>query len=156
MYAGEVAIADTLFEELGGKPCLDRVHKIFYDKLMIHPWLAGFFKDNEQWHLEVQQTDFMMRLFGGPNIYKGRMPKYAHQHMFVTEEMFMERHAVLEQSLVEAGVAAELRERWLRYDMGLKRALVKADKSECVERYKDEPIVCVDTPPQYIKDTNSA
>lgn len=143
---GRSCIADTLFDELGGKPCLDRVHKIFYNKLLAHPWLKGFFQDNEQWHLEIQQTEFMQRLFGGPNIYKGRMPRYAHQHMFITEEAFMKRHEILEQSLIEANVSPEHRERWLRYDMGLKLALVKKTQDECTGRYRDEPIVVVRKP----------
>ncbi|MCK5041118.1 MAG: group 1 truncated hemoglobin [Sphingomonadales bacterium] len=142
-------MADTLFDELGGRPCLERVHRIFYDKLLAHPWLKGFFINNTQWHLEVQQTEFMQRLFGGPNIYKGRMPKYAHQHMFITEEIYMLRHKILEQSLVEAGVEEELRERWLRYDIGLKLALVKSDQSECIGRYNDEPVVVIEKPEGY-------
>ena len=88
----------------------------------------------------------MMRLFGGPSVYKGRMPRYAHQHMYVTEEAFMTRHAILEQSLIEAGVSEDHRARWLRYDMGLKLALVKASQDECVGRYRDEPIVVVRKP----------
>jgi truncated hemoglobin YjbI len=122
------------------------VHRVFYTKLLKHPWLKEFFQNNTQWHLEIQQTEFMQRLFGGPNIYKGRMPKYAHQHMFVTEEIFMLRHEILEQSLVEAGVKPDHIERWLRYDIGLKRALVKTEKSECSPRYHDEPIVVIDKP----------
>lgn len=139
-------MSDTLYDELGGKPCLERVHKIFYDKLLVDPWLKGFFADNEQWHLEVQQTDFMMRLFGGPIVYCGRMPKYAHLHMFITEEVFMARHEILKDSLIQAGVAEDLRERWLAYDLGLKLALVKKTMSECKQRYKDEPIVFVEKP----------
>lgn len=133
-------MAETLFDELGGRPCLERVHKIFYDKLLVDPWLKDFFKDNEQWHLEVQQTEFMMRLFGGPIIYAGRMPKYAHAHMFITEEIYMARHQFLEDSLIEEGIRPDLRERWLAYDLGLKLALVKDTKEECSQRYVDEPI----------------
>lgn len=139
-------MSDTLYDELGGKACLDRVHKIFYDKILVDPWLKGFFKDNEQWHLEIQQTEFMMRLFGGPIIYRGRMPKYAHIHMFIPEEVFMIRHQILEDSLKVARIPANLIERWLAYDMGLKLALVKKSTSECQGRYKNEPIVFIEKP----------
>ena len=139
-------MADSLFEELGGMPCLDRVHKIFYDKLLAHPWLKGFFEGKQRWHLEEQQSHFMSRLFGGPLIYSGRMPKSAHTHMFITEEMFMVRHALLEESLTEAGIAPDLKARWLEYDLGMKKALVKNDISECFGRYKTEPIITVEKP----------
>jgi len=142
-------MADTLYDELGGRPCLEKVHKIFYDKLLADPWLKEFFKKNEQWHLEVQQTEFMMRLFGGPVIYCGRMPKYAHAHMFITEEAYIARHKLLEESLVQAGIHMDLRKRWLDYDIGLKRALVKSSKDECTPRYHNEPIWTAEKPVSY-------
>ena len=144
-------MSDTLYDELGGRPCLERVHKIFYDKLLVDPWLSEFFKNNDQWHLEIQQTEFMMRLFGGPVIYQGRMPKYAHAHMFITEEIYMTRHEILEESLIEAGVREDLRDRWLAYDLGLLRALVKKDISECTKRYHDEPVATATKPLSYLR-----
>lgn len=139
-------MVNTLFDDLGGRDCLERVHKIFYDKLLVHPWLKGFFENNDQWHLEVQQTEFMMRLFGGPVIYRGRMPKYAHIHMFIPEDVFMERHQILNDSLIEARVAPDLIERWLACDLGLKLALVKKSVSQCSRRYVSEPITIVKKP----------
>lgn len=139
-------MADTLFDELGGTPCLERVHKLFYEKLLSHPWLKDFFQGRPRWHLESQQTDFMTRLFGGPNIYGGRMPRGAHMHMFITEEVYMLRHSLLEQSLIESGIPEDLRKRWLTYDLGLKKALVKNDISECEGRYNNDPIIVVEKP----------
>ncbi|HIF10602.1 MAG TPA: group 1 truncated hemoglobin, partial [Sneathiellales bacterium] len=127
----ELMRVETLFNELGGKPTMDRVHVIFYDKLLAHPWLRGFFVGVRKFHLEGQQTDFMTGLLGGPKIYGGRAPKSAHVHLFVTEEVFMLRHKILEDSLMEAEIPADLKERWLRYDMKMKRALVKESVSEC-------------------------
>jgi len=151
-------MSETLFDEVGGRPCLERVHKVFYDKILADPWLRGFFLDNDQWHLEIQQTEFMMRLFGGPVIYAGRMPKYAHRHMYIKEDVFIARHKVLEESLISVGIPVDLRERWLEYDFGLKLALVKKDISECQRRYVDEPIVEVKKPGcqyQYMANQNA-
>lgn len=136
----------TLFDEIGGRFPIERVHTLLYDKLLMHPWLKGFFVDNERWHLEEQQTEFMMRLFHGPNIYQGRMPRYAHEHMFITEEIFMIRHEILKDCLIEYGVREDLRVRWLACDMTMKRALVKKDISECKPRYYDSPILQVKKP----------
>ena len=140
-------MTETLYEELGGKSCLERVHRIFYGKLLDHAWLKDFFVARPRWHLESQQTDFMMSLFGGPQIYGGRMPKSAHMHLFVTEEVFLLRHELLAQSLEEAGVRADLRARWLEYDMKMKRALTKTDISECTGRHRNDPVISVEKPP---------
>ncbi|MBT3533850.1 MAG: group 1 truncated hemoglobin [Rhodospirillaceae bacterium] len=139
-------MAETLFDELGGMQGIERVHRIFYDKLLMHPWLKGFFDGVPRPHLESQQTEFMAGLFGGPKVYGGRPPATAHVHMFITEEVFFTRHILLEEALDEARVREDLKERWLDADMGMKRALVKDDISECEGRYKNEPIIAIEKP----------
>lgn len=139
-------MADTLFDELGGMPCLEKVHVLFYEKLLKHPWLKGFFTGMRRENLESQQSEFMKRLFGGSRTYSGRMPKAAHIHMFITEEVFMVRHEILDETLTEIGVRSDLKKRWLDYDMGMKKALVKNDISECAGRFKTEPIIVVEKP----------
>jgi len=34
---------NTLLQEVGGKPVLEKVHKHFYDELYKHPWLKNYF-----------------------------------------------------------------------------------------------------------------
>ena len=139
-------MAATLFDDLGGMDAIARVHRIFYDKLLSHPWLKDFFKGVPRPHLESQQTEFMAGLFGGPKIYGGRPPASAHVHMFITEEVFFTRHILLEEALDEARVRPELKDRWLEHDMGMQKALVKKDISECEGRYKMEPFIVVEKP----------
>lgn len=127
-------------------PCLEKVHRIFYDKLLNHPWLKDFFKGVPRSLLESQQSDFMSGIFGGPKIYSGRPPQTAHMHMFITEEVFLIRHELLAQSLTEAKIRPDLKERWLSFDMGMKRALIKNSVSECEGRYKSEAIIVVEKP----------
>lgn len=138
---------ETVFlDEVGGRACLERVHKILYDKLLSHPWLKDFFAGNHRWHLEVQQTDFMADLFGGPACYQGRFPMRAHQHLFITEEIFMVRHNLLAQALSEAKVSDDHKERWLTYDLGLIPAIVKKSLDECEGRYNTEKVLVVPKP----------
>jgi hemoglobin len=136
----------TLFDLLGGRPTLERVHKTFYDKLYAHPWLKGFFVEVGQSIIESQQTDFMAQAFGGPNVYCGKFPVIAHRHMFITAEAFDLRHSLLEQSLIENGVAESLRVRWLKVDGAFKARLVKGSVDECQGRFKTEPILVVAKP----------
>lgn len=139
-------MATTFLDEVGGKACLERVHKILYDKLLTDPWLKDFFVGLERWHLEEQQTDFMADLFGGSPIYQGRAPMRAHQHLFITEEVFMIRHKMLADSLTQANVSDEHKERWLKYDMGMKAAIVKETVDECEGRYRNEKVLVVPKP----------
>ena len=89
----------TLLENLGGRPILERVHKVFYDKLYEHPWLKLFFSDIDQKTIEDQQTDFMVSNMGGGKIYSGALPKNAHKHMFIDHAMFDLRQDLLQASL---------------------------------------------------------
>lgn len=140
-------MAMEFIDEIGGKACVERVHKILYQKLLSHPWLKGFFVGLELWHLEVQQNDFMADLFGdSPKRYGGRFPMNAHQHLFITEEVFMIRHDLLAESITEAGVSDELKARWLGYDMGMKGAIVKGAVDECEGRYRTEKVIVVPKP----------
>ncbi|NBQ53487.1 MAG: hypothetical protein EBU49_07910 [Proteobacteria bacterium] len=77
-----------LFERLGGRPTLDRVHKIFYEKLYAHSWIGKYFEGINRELITNQQSDFMGMLFGGPKIFSGRMPIDAHMHMMISEELF--------------------------------------------------------------------
>jgi truncated hemoglobin YjbI len=139
-------VAEDLFDRLGGMPAIRKVHTIFYDKILSHPWLKTFFKGVPRPHLESQQSEFMAGLFGGPLIYGGRPPATAHVHMFITEEVFQIRHDLLALSLTEAQIPPDLRERWLRHDMAMKRALVKKSVDECEGRYRSEPVIVVEKP----------
>jgi len=126
---------------LGGKETLQKIHKIFYDKVYEPPWMRKFFEAIDQQVIEDQQTDFMMRALGGPNVYCGKLPVPAHRHMYITEELFEIRHEILKESLIEAGVSEELREVWLRIDYSFKEALVKKSFSDCEKRFNSDEIM---------------
>ena len=135
----------TLFEQIGGRPTLVRVHKIFYDKVYAHPWLGLFFAHIEQELIEDQQTDFVMRAMGGPSIYCGKLPVAAHKNMFITPELFDLRHELLADSITEAGIGGALRERWLRIDAAFRGKITKRSPSECERAFAtDEPLIFAD------------
>ena len=139
----------TFLDELGGVPTVDKVHNLLYDKLLSHPWLKGFFVNFERWHLIEQQTEFMSDLFGRPPMYAGRAPMRAHQHIFITEEIFMLRHEMLFKSLDEANISAEHKEPWLKLDLGMKAAIVKQSVDECEPLYKTGDLIVVPKPPGF-------
>ena len=136
----------SFLDEIGGKPCVERVHSILYNKLLSDPWLKQFFVGLERWFLEEQQTDFMTTLFGGPKSYFGKFPMEAHKHLFITDEIFMRRHKFLEESLTEANIPEEHKKRWLEYDIKMKPAIVKKTVDECEKRYASEDVLVVPKP----------
>ena len=137
----------TFYEEIGGMDTVGKVHSLLYERLLSHSWLKQFFDGFERWHLEIQQNEFMADLFGRtPRNYAGRAPMRAHQHMFISEEIFMIRHSLLQESISAAGLSDEIAKRWLEYDLSMKPALVKETVDDCEGRFPTEEIVICPKP----------
>jgi hemoglobin len=132
---------NSLFEKLGGLPTLQKVHKIFYDKIYADAWIGQYFKEIKQEIIENQQTDFMAQAMGGPEKYCGAFPIPAHQHMNINEELFEHRHQMLKDSLKEAGVAPEHAEAWLKIDGAFKKGILKNSVADCKPRFASDEIL---------------
>lgn len=137
----------SLFDLLGGRPTLERVHKSFYDKLYAHPWLKQFFVDVEQKILEDQQTDFMTSNMGGGKIFSGSLPEKAHKHMYITNDLFNLRQSILKECLIENGIPRDLAERWLKIDEAFRPSVVKENVDQCQKRFKTDEILFFPNPP---------
>ena len=135
-----------LFDEIGGLPTLQKVHKIFYDKIYAHDWLKHFFADHDQTLIENQQTAFMGEKMGSRISYMGKPPRYTHIHMYITDELFEVRKELLQQSLEEAGVSAEHIERWLKIDSAFKHHIVKDSLESFHDAYTFKKRIIVDKP----------
>lgn len=118
-------MSQSLYEAVGGLPVLQKVHKIFYDKVYAHEWLWQFFAGHDQKAIEDRQTSFIADKMGGPAPYRGKELKLVHEAMYINNELFEIRKALLDASLQEAGVEEALRERWLKIDSAFKHHIVK-------------------------------
>lgn len=134
------------FIKLGGRKTVERVHHIFYGKIYAHPWLKQFFVTSPREHQESQQTDFMMSVLGGGPVYSGRIPQHAHTHLFITDEAFTLRHAMLIEAMKEAGVPDDLAEPWIKRDEKFRTVLVKKSIEDCTGRYRTDPIIAPTKP----------
>jgi hemoglobin len=121
----DATMEQTLYQAIGGLPTLQKTHKIFYDKIYAHDWLRQFFAGHDQKTIEDRQTSFMTEKMGGPAPYLGKEIKMVHEAMYISRELFDIRHILLEESLKEAGVEKELRERWLRIDSAFMQQIIK-------------------------------
>jgi hemoglobin len=133
--------SENFYEVLGGRLTLDKVHKIFYDKIYAHPWISNYFNGIDQAIIESQQSDFMAQAMGGPSMYCGKLIIPAHKHMFISEELFELRTQLLIESMNEAGVSAAHQEKWLKIDQSFKKGIIKKDQTECSTRFNSDNIV---------------
>lgn len=131
----------TIFDLIGGRPTLEKVHKIFYDKIYAHPWIGQYFKEIQQDIIEIQQSDFMSQAMGGPAIYCGKLPIPAHKHMFISDELFEIRTQLLKESLNEAKVDENGQVAWLKIDQAFKKGICKQFKSDCTLRFNTDEII---------------
>ena len=131
----------TLFELIGGRPALQRVHKLFYDKVYANPELKHYFANTNQVTIEEQQTNFMTGKMGGGKIFTGKTPENCHVRMFITKELFDLRNNLLKESILEYGISGERLERWMAINNAFERAIVKNDPSECKKRFLGDEIL---------------
>lgn len=132
---------NNLFDLIGSRSTLDKVHKIFYDKIYAHPWISLYFKEVKQEIIESQQSDFMSQAMGGPAIYCGKLPVPAHHHLFISEELFELRTRLLQEAMHEAGINLEHQVLWLKIDQAFKKAIIKKTIADCLPRFKTDEII---------------
>lgn len=141
----------TLFERVGGYEMIQKVHKIFYDKIYADEWIGQFFKEIKQDVIENQQTDFMVQAMGGPDKYCGAFPIPAHKHMYITPELFQYRHEILKASLIESGLAQPEIDSWLKIDAAFGKGIVKKSIADCELRFPTDEIQNFPRPDKYKK-----
>jgi len=124
----------NLYDAVGGIATLQKVHKIFYDKIYAHPWLKQFFRGFNQVVIENKQTSFMGEKMGGPK-YLGKPIKQVHENMYISTELFELRHRLLEESLLEAGIEPDLMTRWLRIDKAFMKSVHKSSMESFYRDY---------------------
>lgn len=129
------------FEDLGGREILVKYSKVFYDKVYEHEWIGQYFKNIDQDFIEAQQVDFLQGALGGDQVYAGALPIPAHKHMFIPEELFDLRQALVRESLEEVGASSELTEKILRVDEAFRKALVKNSVGDCEKRFTTDEIL---------------
>ena len=139
------------FEDLGGRAMLEKVAKIFYDKVYEDAWIGQYFKDVDQEVIEEQQVDFMSMALGGPKVYLGKLPVPAHKHMMINDEIFVLREQLLDEAFIEAKACQELIVRWRKIDEAFKAKIVKTSIKDCEKRFNTDVFMDFPKPFNYKK-----
>ena len=134
-------MALQLYESLPDKNIIFRVNERFYKKVYEHPWLSKFFSKTDQNFITRQQTDFIIGAIGGPRNYSGRFVADAHPHIFIDEEVFDLREALLEEAMLELKAPEALRTKWLQIDASFKNSIIKQSVDACKKRFFTDEII---------------
>lgn len=94
----------SLYERIGGKKAVKKAVDVFYSKVLADPKLTNLFANTDMEGLMQHQYSFMVSIFGGPDIYKGRALREAHRNKGITEEHFDAVANHLHDTLKEIGV----------------------------------------------------
>lgn len=130
----------AIFEQMGGRPAVERVTSAFYERIYNDPWLKQFFEGIPRAHIESQQNEFMQAALGGFNRYAGKTPPSAHQHIYITQEVYDAREAHLKAAFRQCSTSELMVEKWLKVDAAFHGRVVKQSKDECIMRYSTEGI----------------
>jgi hemoglobin len=131
---------NALFEQMGGRSAIEAVTFVFYERMYNDPWLKQFFDGIPREHIESQQNDFMQTALGGPKRYSGKTPPSAHQHIFITQDIYDAREAHLKVAFSECHTSELMVEQWLKVDTSFHGRIVKKSKDDCIMRYSSEGI----------------
>lgn len=71
----------SIFEAIGGLEAIVAAVEIFYDKVMEDDRLSPFFSNLDMDAQQAKMIAFMAWAFGGPDEFKGRDLRIAHQHL---------------------------------------------------------------------------
>ena len=98
----------SLYQQLGGKEALTAVVDEFYRRVVADDRLAAMFGGLDMAQQRRHLATFLGMAFGGPNEYRGRAMRAAHQGLGITGEQFGAVAGHLQATLVFFAVPEEL------------------------------------------------
>ena len=115
----------TLYEQLGGQEAIDAVVEEFYARVLADEKVKDLFKNTDMEKQKRHQAAFIAYATGGPNRYRGRTIKKAHEGLGITEEQFMAVATHLSDSLKHFNVPQHLIDQVIELFASLKGDVVE-------------------------------
>lgn len=103
------AISDpSLYERLGGRESIAAVVEAFYDRVVADDRLSPLFAELDMTRQRRHLAAFLISALGGPNEYRGRGLRQAHQGLGIRAEQFGAVAGHLQATLMAFAVPAPL------------------------------------------------
>jgi methyl-accepting chemotaxis protein len=118
--------AITLFEQIGGRDAIATAVDELYGRLLADDELSPFFAGRNLDRLKNRQVQFFSAALGGPERYRGRSMRAAHDHLGITQAHFDRVAEHLGEVLADLGVPGEITEAILETVSSLAPEIVNA------------------------------
>ena len=89
----------TIFQRYGGFANVSKVVMSFYDKVLDSPIASPYFANTNMKRLIDHQTKFIAQVMGGPASYTDEQLERVHDHLGITEVVFLETIELLTETL---------------------------------------------------------
>lgn len=97
----------------------------FYDKVLVDPLLAPFFKGVTKSHIVGKQYAFMNQIYTGKDCYFGDRPRNAHHWMIISDSLFDHREKLFKDSCIKCGLKQPFLGQLLAFDESYRETIVK-------------------------------
>ncbi len=123
---GEPAKPESLYHRIGGQPAIDATVEVFYKKVLADKRVSHFFDGINMKKQRAKQKAFIAAVLGGPNPWKGKDLRRAHDSLDLNESHFNAIAENLQASLKEMKVDPKL--------IGEVMAIVASTKNDVLNR----------------------
>jgi len=116
----------TLFEKVGGERALRRILGDFYGRVFADPMIGFFFRNQDQARLVELEYQMTAKMLGADVEYQGRSIRQAHGAHPIMKGQFLRRNRILEETLADHAVDADVVVAWMAHSRALEAAVVGA------------------------------
>jgi hemoglobin len=123
--------APTDFDLVGGEAGLSAILRDFLERVRRDVMIGYHFDGVDFTRLLQFELEFAGQHLGGPGTYSGRPLHAAHASHRILGGHFDRRLRLLEQTLEDHGVPAEVRQRWLSHNRDLRAQITRDEEAAC-------------------------
>jgi len=121
----------SLFDELGGEAALRSIIERFVDRVFDDVMIGYLFRNADRTRVKAKEFEHAAEHLGGPVAYTGRPIDAAHRPHQIRGGQFMRRVRILEETLVELGAPARVREHWIAHTLSLQHLVTNDAGGVC-------------------------
>ncbi len=119
------------YERLGGEEVLRAIIGDFVDRVTGDMMIGFFFRQIEKGRLKELEAQFAAAHLGGPKAYSGRPLHVAHKSHPIMGGHFNRRMVLLEKTLRDHQVPADIQREWLAHNAALRSHITANGLGEC-------------------------